>query len=283
MSTITANTSKPTGAPNPTGQQLEPVRTQPAVVNYLTHCLVLAKRSLIKTMRTPEALVDVTIQPVIFLGLFTYIFGGAIAGGSQSDYLQVLLPGILGQTIAMAGISLGSNLNSDIEKGVFDRFRALPIGRAVPLVGAVMADVVRYLILVVVTVGVGMIMGFRFQGSVAGAIGGIALAIGFALCFVWVSVFIGMKARTSGAVTGLSMLIVMPLSFGSNVFVPTGTMPGWLQSFVKVNPMSHLVSSLRELFSGQPWTTDVLWTFGWMALLLIVFVPLAVRAYRRRV
>lgn len=276
MSTVTAL------APNPTEAPVAD-QSRPAVIRYLSHCLVLAKRSLTKTMRTPEALVDVTLQPVIFLGLFTYIFGGAIAGGSQSQYLQFLLPGILGQTIAMAGISLGSNMNSDIQKGVFDRFRALPIGRSAPLVGAVLADFVRYAILITITLGVGMIMGFRFHGSVAGAIGGIALMIGFALSFVWVAVFIGMKARTSGAVTGISMLIVMPLSFGSNVFVPAGTMPGWLQAFVNVNPMTHLVSSIRALFTGGSATTDVLWTLCWMAVLLIVFVPLAVRAYRRRV
>jgi oleandomycin transport system permease protein len=277
MSTITAL------APQPTDQRPTAGASRPAVVRFVGHCLVLAKRSLIKTMRTPEALVDVTIQPVIFLGLFTYIFGGAIAGGSQSDYLQFLLPGILGQTIAMAGISLGANLNSDIEKGVFDRFRSLPIGRSAPLVGAVLADFVRYAILLLVTVGVGMIMGFRFHTSIGDVVGGIALAIGFALSFVWVSVFIGMKARTSGAVTGISMLIVMPLSFGSNVFVQTGTMPGWLQAFVKVNPMTHLVSAIRSLFTGGAAGSDVLWTLGWMAVLLIIFVPLAVRAYRRRV
>jgi oleandomycin transport system permease protein len=272
-------------APQPTTTEVGlPQRAERSgFVKYLTHSLVIAKRSLIKTMRTPEALVDVTIQPVIFLALFTYIFGGAVAHGSQTDYLQFLLPGILGQTIAMAGISLGSNLNRDIEKGIFDRFRALPIGRSIPLVGAVFADVVRYLILCVITLGVGMLMGFRIHTSFGAAVGGVALAIGFALCFVWISVFIGMKARTSGAVTGLSMLIVMPLSFGSNVFVPTSTMPGWLQTFVKVNPLSHLVGAIRALFSGGPWATDVLWTLGWMAVLLIVFVPLAVRAYRKRV
>jgi oleandomycin transport system permease protein len=277
MSIITA------ADPTTTATDLTARNDRPKIIKYLTHCVVLARRSLIKTLRTPEALVDVTVQPVIFLALFTYIFGGAIAHGSQTDYLQFLLPGILGQTIAMAGISLGANLNSDIEKGVFDRFRALPIGRSAPLVGSVMADIVRYLILVIITLGVGMIMGFRIHTSLGAAIGGVGLAVGFALCFVWVSVFIGMKARTSGAVTGLSMLIVMPLSFGSNVFVPTGTMPGWLQAFVKVNPLSHLVGAIRGLFTGGAWATDVAWTLGWMAALLLVFAPLAVRAYRKRV
>ncbi len=253
------------------------------MARYLRHCLVLAKRSLTKTFRNPESLVDVTIQPLIFLAMFTYIFGGAISSGSQSQYLQYLLPGILGQTIALAGVSLGSNMNTDIQKGVFDRFRSLPIGRSVPLVGGVLADVMRYLILLVVTLGVGMIMGFRFHGSVAAVIGGCALAIAFALCFVWVAVFIGMKVRTSGAVTGVSFLIVMPLSFASNVFVPTKTMPGWLQAFADVNPMSHLVGAMRGLFGGQAWGSDVLWTLAWMAVLLLVFVPLALRAYLKRV
>ena len=249
---------------------------------FLRHVLVLAKRSLIKTWRTPEALIDVTVQPVIFLLLFTYIFGGAIANGSQADYLQFLLPGILGQSIAMAGIALGTNLNTDIEKGIFDRFRSLPIARSAPLVGAVVADFARYLVLCVCTLGAGMIMGFRVQTDPLSALAAVALAIGFALCFCWISVFVGMMARTSGAVQGIGFLLVLPLSFGSNTFVPTETMPGWLQVFVNVNPISHLVSTVRALMNGGAYGTDLIWTLGWMAVLLVVFVPLALWAYRRR-
>lgn len=278
MTTIvsTATETEP-DLPGPAADQPNPV------LRYVRHCVVLARRSLTKTFRNPESLVDVTIQPLIFLAMFTYIFGGAISGGSQSHYLQFLLPGIVAQTIAMAGISLGSNMNTDIEKGVFDRFRSLPIGRSVPLVGGVLADAVRYLILLVVTLGVGMLMGFRFHASIGAVIGGAALTIAFALCFVWVAVFIGMKVRTSGAVTGISMLIVMPISFVSNVFVPTDSMPDWLQPFADVNPMSHLVGAMRGLFGGGAWGADLLWTLGWMAVLLLVFVPLALRAYLKRV
>ena len=150
---------------------------------------MLAKRSLIKTARTPEALIDVTLQPVIFLGMFTYIFGGAIAGaGGQHRYLQFLLPGILGQTIAMASVALGQNLNADIEKGVFDRFRSLPIARSAPLIGAVMADVARYLILFVVMIGTGLLMGFRATNGVVPTLAALLLSMGFALCFGWISV-----------------------------------------------------------------------------------------------
>jgi oleandomycin transport system permease protein len=243
---------------------------------------VLARRSLIKTWRTPEALVDVTLQPIIFLALFTYVFGGAIAGGSQQDYLQFLLPGLLGQTIAMASVSLGQNLNADIEKGVFDRFRSLPIARSAPLVGAVMADLVRYLILFVVTIGFGLLMGFDITTGWLPVLAALALSMGFALCFGWISVYVGMKARTPGAVQGIMFLLVLPLSFGSNTFVQTSTLPGWLQAFVKVNPISHLVGAVRGLMVGGPVASDLMWTLVWMAGLLALFFPLALRAYRRR-
>ncbi|MET3804411.1 oleandomycin transport system permease protein [Nakamurella sp. UYEF19] len=250
--------------------------------NFVRHVLALAKRSLTKTLRTPEALIDVTVQPVIFLALFTYIFGGAIAGGSTGQYLQFLLPGLLAQSIAMAGVAIGQNLNADIEKGVFDRFRSLPIARSAPLVGAVVADFVRYLILCVITLGFGYLMGFRIETNVVAAIAAIALAIAFALCFCWISVWVGMIARTAGSVQGIMFLLVLPLSFGSNTYVNPATMPGWLQAFVEINPLSHLVSTVRGLLVGGPVTKDLLWTFGWMGVLLAVFVPLALRGYRRR-
>ena len=152
----------------------------------------------------------------------------------------------------MAGVALGQNLNADIEKGVFDRFRSLPIGRSVPLVGAVIADIGRYLILCVVTLGFGMIMGFRIETNPLAATAGIGISIAFALCFCWISVFVGMKARTSGAVQGIMFLIVLPLSFASNTFVNPDTMPSWLQTFVKINPISQLVTTVRGLMIGGP-------------------------------
>ena len=225
-------------------------------MRLLRHSAVLARRSLIGTWRTPEALVDVTIQPIIFLLLFTYVFGGAISGGSQHDYLQFLLPGILAQTIAMAGVSIGVNLNTDIHKGVFDRFRSLPIARAAPLTGAVLAVHVLLACL---------------------------LAVAFALCLCWTSVFIGMRARTPGAVQGLMVLIVLPLSFGSSAFVSPDSMPGWLQAFAEANPLSQLVGAERALLLGEPMGAHLWWTLAWMAGLLAVFVPLALAAYRKRV
>jgi oleandomycin transport system permease protein len=249
----------------------------------LRHSLILAKRGLIKTIHTPEALIDVTLQPIIFLVMFTYIFGGAISHGSQHDYLQFLLPGILGQSIAMGGIAIGVNLNTDVSQGIFDRFRSLPIARSAPLVGAVLADVGRYMILCVITLGFGYVLGFRAHTSVLAVVGACLLATGFALCLCWASVFVGMIVRTSGAVQGIMTLIVLPLSFASNIFVPTKSLPGWLQSFVKVNPLSHLVAAMRGLLVGGPVASNVLWTLLSMGVLLLVFIPLALRAYRRRV
>jgi oleandomycin transport system permease protein len=246
------------------------------------HALVLAKRNLIKITRTPEQLIDVTLQPIIFLLLFVYVFGGALGGGSRHDYMEFLLPGLLGQTIAMSSISIGQNMNTDIAKGIFDRFRSLPIGRSVPLVGAVLAEFFRYLLLCVITVGFGYVMGFRITTSPPMLLAAIGLAICFALSFAWVSVWIGMTVRSAGAVQGVMFLLVLPLSFGSNTFVKASTMPGWLQAFVNVNPISHLVSAVRALMLGGPAAAQVGWTFAWIAGLLVVFFPLALRAYIRR-
>jgi oleandomycin transport system permease protein len=252
------------------------------VLRFARHSLVLAQRNLIGVWRNPEALVDVTLQPVIFLAMFTYVFGGAIAHGSQHDYLQFLLPGIMAQTIAFGGVSIGVNLNSDIEKGVFDRFRSLPIARAAPLVGAVLGDVVRYALLCVITLGFGYVLGFRAETGVLEVLAACLVAISFALCLSWASVLIGMVARTPGAVQGIMMLTIFPLTFGTGTFVPLSTLPGWLHAFADVNPLTHLVDTLRGLLLGGPVATHLLWTLGWMAAMLAVFVPLALRAYRRR-
>jgi oleandomycin transport system permease protein len=246
------------------------------------HAFVLAKRNIIKMIRTPEQFADVTLQPIIFLMLFTYVFGGALAGGSQHEYLQFLLPGLLGQTIAMSSISIGQNMNADIEKGVFDRFRSLPIARSVPLVGAVLAEFSRYLLVCLVTIGAGYALGFRIETGPLKLGAAIAIAICFALSFAWISVFVGMLARTASAVQAIMFLLVMPLSFGSNTFVRASTMPGWLQAFVNVNPLSHLVSAVRGLMLGGPVGAEIGWTFAWCAGMLAVFFPLALRGYIRR-
>lgn len=257
-------------------------RDAPGPLRGLRHAVALAGRSLVKTARTPEALVDVTIQPVIFLLLFTYIFGGALGAGDRAQYLQYLVPGLLGQSIALAGVSLGTNLNTDISKGVFDRFRSLPIARSAPLVGAVLADVVRYVILFCFLMGFAYLIGFRVQTGPLELLASLGVSMAFALSFCWLSVLVGMLVRTPGSVQALMFLLVLPLSFGSNVFVDSATMPGWLQQFVAVNPITHLVGVVRGLLLGGPVAHDLVWTAGWIGFFLAVFVPLALRAYNRR-
>ena len=259
-----------------------PASTATSLRRNIRHAVVLAQRNLVKTTRTPEQLIDVTLQPIIFLLLFVYVFGGAIGAGSRHDYLQFLLPGLLGQGIAMGSIALGQNMNADIEKGVFDRFRALPIARSVPLVGAVLADFMRYLILCVIFLGFGYLIGFRITTNPVALLGAVVLALGFALSFCWVSLWVGLKARSPGAVQGVMFLLIFPLSFGSSAFVATDTMPGWLQAWTKANPITRLVDAMRGLMIGGPVTENVLITLGWMAVLLGVFVPLTLRAYKRR-
>src|ERR1700761_353149 len=186
---------------------------RPAQVRLLHNSLVLAKRNLIKLTRTPEQFIDVTLQPIIFLLLFYYVFGGARGGGrgeSPHAYLEFLLPGLLAQTIAMTSISIGQNMNADIEKGVFDRFRSLPIGRAIPLVGAVLAEFFRYLLVVVITIGFGYILGVRVETNVLSLLAAIGLAVCFALAFAWISVWVGLKMRSAGSVQGVMMLLVLP-------------------------------------------------------------------------
>jgi oleandomycin transport system permease protein len=248
----------------------------------IRHSLALTKRSLIKTWHTPEALIDVTVQPALFLVIFVYIFGGAVSGNTHS-YLQFLLPGILAQSIAQGAISIGVNLNTDLQKGIFDRFRSLPIPRSAPLLGAVFGDVVRYVIVTLSTVGFGYIMGFRIHANPLSAVAACLLAVVFAVCLSWAPVYVGMKVRTPGSVQGIMFLIILPLSFASNVFVDTGSLPGWMQAFVKVNPLTHLVAAMRGLFLGTPVGNHVWWTLAWSAGFVVVFLPLALRAYRKKV
>jgi oleandomycin transport system permease protein len=243
--------------------------------------VVLAWRNVLKIRRTPEQLIDVTLQPVIFVLLFVYIFGGAIAG-STHDYLQYVLAAIMVQTVLFSSLSIGVNLNTDIKKGVFDRFRSLPIARSAPLVGAVLAEVVRFGVSVLVLMGFGYAIGFRIGTGPLAAVAGCLLVIAFALCLCWVFVYLGVRLREPGAVQGIGFLVMFPLTFGSSMFVPIESLPGWLQGWVKVNPVTHLVEAVRGLLVGGPVATPVLQSVASAAVLLAVFAPLAVRAYRSR-
>lgn len=246
------------------------------------HSLTLAKRSLVKTWRTPEGLIDVTLSPIMFTLLFAYIFGGAIAGSMQ-DYLVILIPGLIGQNIAFASVGIGIQLKADMEKGIFDRFRSLPISRVSPLLGAALGDVVRYVLLIIIMVSTGYVLGYRVTTNPGSFLAGCLLAIVFALCLAWAPMLVGLLARSERAVQGIVFMTLFPLTFASNAFVPTESLPPFLEAFANANPLSHLISALRSLWSGVgPWQEPTMWTLAWCVIFVAVFAPLAIRAYNRK-
>jgi len=254
---------------------------RPSPLTGLRNTFTLTWRSVLKIRTNMEDLVGLSLQPIMFLVLFTYVFGGAIAGGTHS-YLQYSLPGLLVMTVVFATLGTGLMLNQDIAGGVFDRFRTLPIARSAPLGGAVLGDMVRYMISVAITLGFAMVLGFRIGTSPVSAAAGCLLLLFFALCMCWVSALIGMLVKTPQGVQMFGFLAMFPLVFGSNLLAPAATMPGWLQAFVNVNPMTDLTTAERGLLTGGPVGTAALHSVLWAVGIFAVFAPLAVRAYRRR-
>jgi oleandomycin transport system permease protein len=249
----------------------------------LQNGLTLAWRNVTQLKHSPEKLMDVTLMPIIFLLLFLYVFGGVVAGSTHA-YLQQLLPGLVAQMGMFASMGLGTSLAEDIRKGVFDRFRSLPIARSAPLIGAVIGDTVRFCVTMVMLVAFGSLLGFRFHTnplSVAAAFG-LAYAFYFAVC--WVSALVGLIAPSPETVQGLAFLWTMPLTFGSSVLLAnTRSMPGWLQAWVKVNPVTHLADSVRALTVGGPIGNHAWYTLAWAAGIVLVSFPIAVFLYGRRV
>ncbi|WP_370326776.1 ABC transporter permease [Euzebya sp.] len=237
-------------------------------------------RAMLKIKHVPEQLFDVTMFPIMFLLMFTYLFGGALAG-STGAYLQEVLPGILAMTVAMITMYTGLTINRDIEKGVHDRFKSLPIWRPAPLVGALMADAVRYSLASTVILVLGVILGFRPGAGVGGVVLAIALLLAFCFGLSWIWTLLGLKMRSENALMGVSMMVLFPLTFISNVFVPVDTLPGWLQAFVDVNPITILVTAMRGLMHGEAVGSQITVTLAISAGLVAVFGPLTVMAYRR--
>ncbi len=252
---------------------------RPAPPGPLSTSLTFGWRALLRIKHVPEQLFDVTVFPVMFTLLFTFLFGGALAGSTE-DYIQFLLPGILVQGVIMITMYTGTTLRTDIEKGVFDRFRSLPIWRPSALVGMLLGDAVRFTISSVVTISLGLLLGWRPAGGPGGVALGVLLLLLFAFSLGWVWTFLSLVLRTSAAVMGVSMLVITPLTFGSNIFVDPSTMPGWLQAFVGVNPVSHLVTAVRDLMGGTDPGAEIVLTMGWSAALIAVFGSLTMWRYR---
>jgi ABC transporter DrrB family efflux protein len=246
----------------------------------VSDALAMTWRNLLRYVRVPQLLVFSTVQPVMFVLLFTYVFGGAIQLPGE-DYVNFLIPGVLVQAVVFGSTQTGIGLADDLSRGMVDRFRSLPMARSAVLAGRTLSDAVRNAFVVVLMTGVGFLVGFRPSGAPLALLGALLLAVLFGFAFSWISATIGLLVRNVEAAQAGGFIWVFPIVFASSVFVPVETMPGWLQAFAEVNPITVTADALRALSLGTPAGRSVLLTLAWAAAILAVFVPLAVARYRR--
>ncbi len=261
----------------------EPATTEPARLPrsaIFADAVVIARRNLTRIARTPQLLVFATIQPVMFVLLFRYVFGGAIHVPGIS-YVDFLIPGVIVQTVVFGATSTAVGLSQDMSNGIIDRFRSLPMSRSAVLAGRTIADLVRNVFVVLLMIVVGMAVGFRFHNGVGPAVAAVfvALLLGYALS--WVFALIGLTVADPETAQLAGFLPIFPLVFASSVFVSIQSMPGWLQAFAKNQPISRAADTVRALTQGGPVAANLIWTLLWSTAILAVFAPLAVRRYRK--
>ncbi|PYZ96488.1 ABC transporter [Alteribacter lacisalsi] len=254
---------------------------RPKPPNAFSSCMTFGSRSLLRIKHIPEQLFDVTVFPIIFLLMFTYLFGGAIAG-STAEYLQFLLPGILVMTVAQITMYTGLDINNDIRKGIFDRFRTLPVWLPSALVGSLLVDTVRYTGASAVMLGLGYILGFRADGGLLGVLAAVGIVLFFSFSISWVWTTLGIIMRSDKSLMMASFMVMFPLTFVSNVFVDPNTLPGWLQGFVDVNPISILVDAVRGLMHGHATIEQIVWVFIVSGIFILIFAPLTMYLYRNK-
>lgn len=264
------------------------IRLQPNASQLLrwaiSDALVMTRRNLLVWLRVPAYIVFTVVQPVIFVLLFRYVFGGAIHAPGSGGYVSYLMPGIIGQTAAFATFATAIALAGEATNGVIDRFRAMPMARSAVLAGRLLADAIRMLVVILVIVGVGYAVGFRFQNGVLGAIGMVLLAEAFGIAVCSVSAFVGLAIKDEESVQAFGLIWIFPLTFVSSAFVPIATMPGWLQVFANNQPVTLVINAMRAMALGGPQFPlfPALWeSIAWLTGVLLVFTPLAVRSYRR--
>jgi ABC-2 type transport system permease protein len=247
----------------------------------LSVSITFAWRALLKIRHVPEQLSDVIAVPIIFTLLFTYLFGGALKGSTHA-YLQYLLPGTLVMAVSLATMYTGVNLNTDISKGVYDRFRTLAIWRPAPIVGAMLGDTLRYLLASTLVLTLGLILGFRPHGAATGVLLAVALVVVFSLSLSWIWTALALLLRSPNAITSMAMVVLFPLTLASNIFVDPATMPGWLRAVVNINPITHLVTTTRAAMSGTATAGQTGWVLLSSAAITAVFAPLTMRLYRSK-
>lgn len=257
-----------------------PSRTRPHPSTAVGAVMTLAWRALLKIKHVPFQLFDVTVTPIMFTLLFTYIFGGAL-GGSPRQYIQYLLPGILVQTLVFITVYTGVGLNTDIRKGLYDRFRSIPMWQPAPLFGALAGDVLRYTIAGALILIIGMMLGFRPRGGITGLLLAFVLVQVFCFALAWLWIIVAMLVKNPESVMTTSFVFLMPLTFASDIFVDISTMPGWLQALVSRNPVTRLASASRALMHGEAAGRDTMWVLIASAVIVLVAGPIAMRLYRK--
>jgi ABC transporter DrrB family efflux protein len=242
--------------------------------------LTITRRNLLVWMRVPAYLMFTVIQPVMFVLLFRYVFGGAIAVPGK-NYVNFLMPGIIGQTAAFATFGTAIALAQELKKGVIDRLRSMPMARSAVLAGRLVADTGRMLLTILIIVGVGYAVGFRFTNGVGGAVAMVVLATVFGLAICCIAAYTGLAIGDEESVQAFGLIWLFPITFLSSAFVPIATMPGWLQAFANNQPVTYVINTMRALALGGPVEANLWKSIAWLAGIFIVFLPLAVRTYRR--
>ncbi|GHH34174.1 ABC transporter permease [Streptomyces candidus] len=249
----------------------------------LRHIGALARRNMLQIKQDPESLIDVLLMPIIFTLLFTFVFGGAMAGkGNLDQYVSYLVPGLMAMMGMSVSMSVGSGINEDFQKGVMDRFRTMPIARSSVLIAKIVVEVGRMLLAFSILLAVGLILGLTVATSVLHVLAAVGLSLLFGASLMWIFILIGLTVKTAQAVQGIAMLVLMPLQFGSSIFANPETMPGWLKSFTDYNPLSNLADAARGLFQGGPVAHDVWMVLAWSAVITLVTAPLAIARFRKK-
>ncbi|MFI5617438.1 ABC transporter permease [Streptomyces sp. NPDC051567] len=249
----------------------------------LRHIGALVRRNALQIKQDPESMFDVLFMPIIFTLLFVFVFGGAISGkGNQAQYVNYVVPGLMAMMGMNIAMGVGTGVNDDFKKGVMDRFRSMPIARSSVLIAKIVVEIGRMMVAIAILLGVGFLLGLSIKTSVPELLFSIGLAAVFGSSLMWIFILLGLTMKTPQAVQGVAMLVLMPLQFGSSIFAPPSTMPGWLQSFTDYNPLSNLADAARGLINGGPVADSVWMVLAWSLLITAVTMPLAVRKFRQK-
>ncbi|MEU8520260.1 ABC transporter permease [Streptomyces sp. NBC_01216] len=282
----TATTEKRAGAPAALRDSAPTAPAEEGRIGLranLRHIGALVRRNALQIKQDPESMFDAVLMPVIFVLLFVYVFGGAISGKGNNDaYVNYVVPGLMammGMNIAMA---VGTGINDDFKKGVMDRFRTMPIARSSVLIAKIVVEVGRMLIATAILLGMGFLLGLEIKTSVVDLLAAIGLSMVFGASLMWIFILLGLTLKTAQAVQGMAMIVLMPLQFGSSIFAPPDSMPGWLKTFTDYNPLSNLADAARNLINGGPVAHSVWMTLGWAVAITAVTAPLAVARFRRK-